>query len=153
MVTGIEAALSSEPSASSVGDSVTVSPSDARQQSVCIIEDDIAVREALAAMLEARGLSVTLYGSAESFLAAADARDGCLLVDFNLPGMSGLALLAKLAAERSPPPMIVMSGRADAALSDAATQAGALCTIAKPIDPEALIAALRQAGIRFPSVV
>ena len=109
------------------------------------------MREALAAMLEARGLTVAEYGSAEGFLAAAGACDGCLLVDYNLPGMSGLALLAKFAEAGNNLPVIVMSGRADTALSDAATQAGALCMIAKPIDPESLIAALRQAGILFPS--
>lgn len=117
-----------------------------------VVDDDFHVREALQAMIEARGLSVEVFGDGEAFLCAHDGdAAGCLLVDHNLPGISGLALIERLHAEGSRLPVILMSGRADAATRSAAEHAGAAAVMAKPLDPSELLAAIAAAGIELPT--
>src|SRR5438309_2205323 len=65
--------------------------------SVVVIDDDVSVRKALRRVVRSIGLTVSAYGSAEEFLAAADLSPACLILDVRLPGMSGLDLQRLLA--------------------------------------------------------
>lgn len=66
------------------------------QGPILIVDDDIALLAALRFALETEGFAVVAYPDAESALAAAPAKRGCLVLDQRLPGMSGLDLLEQL---------------------------------------------------------
>jgi FixJ family two-component response regulator len=71
--------------------------SDQKEPVVHVVDDDEAVRESLEALLFVSGHCVSTYVSAEDFLARAPDDGGCLVLDVNMPGMSGLELLERLA--------------------------------------------------------
>lgn len=83
-----------------------------RDPIVYIVEDDEAVRDALAVLLEATGYAVGAFASARAFLDGyRPGRRGCLLVDLDLPGMDGPELVGILVARRAELPAVLMSGR------------------------------------------
>jgi len=83
---------------------------------VFIVDDEDAVRTALGKLLRAIGVAAETFASAEAFLASyTDGRDGCLLVDLRMPGMSGLDLIEELQRRGVRLPSIVMTGHADEA--------------------------------------
>ncbi|MFO1352673.1 MAG: response regulator [Gammaproteobacteria bacterium] len=110
---------------------------------VFIVEDDASVRESLALLLELKGFTVAAFASAEAFLAAYQpAQTGCLVLDLRLPGMSGLALQAELAAQSITLPVIIVTAHGDVAAARMALKAGAVDFIEKPVDDELLIATI-----------
>jgi FixJ family two-component response regulator len=91
---------------------------------VCIIDDDDAVRDSLRALLEAEGHDVSDYSSGEAFLESANSRSAeCLIVDINMPGMSGLSLLQLLRQRGDSRPAIVITAEPSPEVS---ARAGAL---------------------------
>jgi len=62
------------------------------KQTVFVVDDDVAIQEALTVLLQTVALDVECYSSAETFLTAYDNRMGCLLLDVRIKGMSGLRL-------------------------------------------------------------
>lgn len=108
-----------------------------------IVDDDEAVRRSLAFLLEAASFMVRVHGSAAGFLEAPPAT-GCLLVDYDMPGIGGLELLRRLRLRGAGLPCIVMTGRLAAGIRQAAQAAGAAAVIEKPFDSEELIRAIRQ---------
>ena len=119
---------------------------------VWIIDDDDAVRDSLAFLLTAEGMSVETFASAKDFLAGSrQGRHGCVVTDVRMPGMSGIDLLDQLAtSSRSDVPVIVITGHGDIALAVEAMKKGAADFIEKPCDDDRLIAAVR-AGARSAS--
>ena len=116
---------------------------------VHVVDDDPAVRESLALLLDAAGFSVRTHPDAESLLAAAEMlTPGCVLTDVRLPGMDGLALQRQLAARGVTVPVVVMTGHADVPLAVAAMKAGAVDFLQKPFAEAELLAVLRQALAR-----
>jgi FixJ family two-component response regulator len=112
---------------------------------VYLVDDDLSVREAIAGLLESVGIDILNFDSAESFLRHERADSaGCLVLDLQLPEMSGLELQEKL-RHSSSPPIIFITGRGDSPSSVRAMKAGAIEFLTKPIDSEALIAAIRAA--------
>lgn len=111
-----------------------------------MIDDDEAVRDSLHVLLEARGLDVRSYASADDFLRDMDLREaGCVIADIHMPGMNGLELQSKL-QEKSPGlPMIIMTGNADVPSAVRALKSGALDFIEKPINTDHLLAAVQGA--------
>lgn len=109
---------------------------------VYVVDDDKAVRDALALLLRGIGAKVQTFDSGESFLAgfAGQRPDGpaCLLVDVRMPGMSGLRLQQWLAERKIRLPVIVMTGHADVPMALRAMKGGAADFIEKPFDPTAL---------------
>jgi FixJ family two-component response regulator len=100
---------------------------------VCIVDDDGAVRDSLAALLESVGYVTMAYGSGTEFLAAYDAeRPGCVVLDVRLPGLSGIEVAAQLASLDLAPPIIMMSGFADVSIVVSAFRAGVLEFLEKP---------------------
>ena len=81
---------------------------------VFVVDDEEAVRKSLSKLLGAIGVPTETYASATAFLAGyAGDRQGCLLVDLRMPGMSGLDLIAELSRRKIALPTIVMTGHTD----------------------------------------
>lgn len=113
---------------------------------VYVVDDDDAVRGVLREVLEAEGVTVEDFASCEAFLAAPRARgEACLLIDAYLPGMSGLDLLARLAASGHALPSIMITGNSDVPMAVKAMRAGASDFIEKPVGRGELIAAIERA--------
>jgi two-component system response regulator FixJ len=113
---------------------------------VHVVDDDDAVRDSLALLLESAGFTVRLYDSAGAFLAAAPGLSGgCVLTDLRMPGMDGLALQRWLTEQRLRLPVIVMTGHGDVPIAVEALKAGALDFLEKPFDDEHLMEAVRRA--------
>ncbi len=101
---------------------------------VAIVDDDPLISHGLSYMLEEHGWQVDAYDSAEAFLAAFQpGRANCLLLDINLPGISGLDLLEQLRRDGHRLPVTVMTGASDIKNAVAAMKAGATDFIEKPI--------------------
>jgi two-component system response regulator FixJ len=117
-----------------------------RQSAIFLVEDEAAVRDALVFRLTVAGYAVKAYDAAAPFLAELDpAAEGCLVTDLNLPGLSGQELLEHLVAVGSSLAVIVITGFADVQAAVRAVQAGAVDFLEKPVDPAALIQAIRRA--------
>jgi two-component system, LuxR family, response regulator FixJ len=117
--------------------------SDAR--SVCIVDDDDAVRDSLRLLLDSSGIATRDYPSADAFLQAEPADMACLLLDLHMPGTGGLELLRLLRGRGLTLPIIVIGGRRDGALDAQAWAAGATAILSKPFDDSALLEMVRQA--------
>lgn len=112
---------------------------------VLLVDDDPAVRSALKFSLELDGFTVEAHASGEAL--AAQERlptEGCLVLDQNLPGMSGLDLLAVLRARRIDLPAVLITTHPNAALRRRATQSG-VAIVEKPLLGEALVHGVRAA--------
>jgi len=119
---------------------------DETRPTVFVVEDDEAVRTSLGVLLGLRGLDVQGFASAEEFLAALrPGWSGCLVVDLRMPGMSGLELLERLRQVGCELPAIVITAHGDVANTRSSFRAGAVDFFEKPIDNEALLAAIRDA--------
>lgn len=113
---------------------------------VHVIDDDEAMRDSLAFLLECEGIEVRTYESAIAFLAAADKRErGCIVTDVRMPGMNGLELVRRLAELGVDDPVIVITGHADVPLAVQAMKAGVIDFIEKPFDDALLLGAVRRA--------
>ncbi|HUF86927.1 MAG TPA: response regulator [Thermohalobaculum sp.] len=113
---------------------------------VHVVDDDAAVLESLEALLLVAGFEVATYGSAEEFLERAGDRQGCLLLDVNMPGMSGLELLERLAAEGAGTPVVLLTASRDERLRQRARALGARGFLTKPVTGAVLLAAIADAA-------
>jgi FixJ family two-component response regulator len=112
---------------------------------VYLVDDDVSIREAITGLLESVKIDVLSFESAESFLKHKRSDTaGCLLLDLQLPEMSGLDLQEKL-DRGSSPPIVFITGRGDIPSSVRAMKAGAIEFLTKPLDGNALVAAVRAA--------
>lgn len=112
-----------------------------------IVDDEPDVCRSLTFMLEAAGLHVRTYPSAEAFLSEESSNDvGCLLSDVRMPGLSGLELQRALQARHCDLPLVFLSAHGDIRMAVEAVQAGALDFLVKPPEAEALIAILERAS-------
>jgi len=113
---------------------------------IFVIDDNPQVREGLCSLLEEDGREVQSYETAEAFLAEYDpSREGCLLLDAYLPGMTGLELLERLHAEGRQIPAIMITGNSDVTIAVHAMKAGALDFLEKPVAMEDLLASVDMA--------
>lgn len=113
---------------------------------VCLVDDEAAVRKAVARLLRAAGLEVAPFASPEEFLAAHDpAAPGCLVLDMAMPGLDGLELQQALAARGSALPVIFLTGHADVPMCAQAMKRGATDFLTKPVNDTDLLAAVRRA--------
>lgn len=113
---------------------------------VHVIDDDAAMRDSLAFLLETAGLAARTYESAPVFLdASASAEPGCVLTDVRMPEMSGVDLVRRLKAEGRAWPVVVMTGHADVPLAVEAMKLGVVDFIEKPFDDETLLSAIQAA--------
>jgi RNA polymerase sigma factor (sigma-70 family) len=113
---------------------------------VFIVDDDPAVRDSLALLLELKGFHTRTFASAEAFLGEYRPESpGCVVLDLRMPGMTGLELQAELARRDATLPVIVITAHGDVATTRTALRRGAIDFIEKPIDDEALVAAIATA--------
>jgi len=112
---------------------------------VCVVDDDASVREALGSLLRSAGLVVETFRSAREFLTS-PRRDAssCLVLDVELPGLSGLDLQRELANAGVRIPIIFLTGHGDIPMSVRAMKAGALEFLTKPVAGDELLAAIQQ---------
>ena len=103
---------------------------------VHIVDDDAAVRDSLAELMESAGLPSALYASAEEFLGKCCANSGgCLLLDIRMSGLNGLDLQHELRARGVELPVIVITGHGDVPAATRAFKQGAVDFVQKPFDP------------------
>ena len=115
-----------------------------------VIDDDEAIRESLAFLLDTAGMTSRTYDSAETFLAnLADLAPGCVVTDLRMPGLSGLDLVQRLKEIELAIPVIVITGHGDVSLAVEAMKAGVSDFIEKPFDDEIILSALRAALSRI----
>ena len=113
---------------------------------VHVIDDDEAIRQSLAFLLQAAKLEVKTYASAMAFLdALPDAASGCVITDVRMPGMSGVDLLRRLKELKISVPVIVITGHGDVALAVEALKVGAVDFLEKPFDDDVLLASVQSA--------
>ena len=119
---------------------------------VHVVDDDAAMRDSLAFLLEEADLRARIYDSPSALLEAARAglEPGCVLTDVRMPEMTGLDLVRRLRAEGITHPVVVMTGHADVPLAIEAMRLGVSDFIEKPFDDELLVTSLEaamQAGV------
>ena len=125
-------------------------PSGSEAATVFVIDDQEAVRKALAELLQVLGFEVETYMSSEAFLESLSGpRAGCVVADVRMPGMDGIELVRELARRAIPLPVILISGHADVPMAVAAIKAGAEDFIEKPVDDAHLLAAINRCLARI----
>ena len=113
---------------------------------VHLVDNDTRVLKSLARLFEVEGLSTTSSTSAQEFLSVYDASvPGCVVLDLAMPGESGLELQAKLKRIHLPVPLVFLSGRSDVPASVHAMKGGAVDFLTKPVERDALLAAVTAA--------
>jgi two-component system response regulator FixJ len=111
-----------------------------------VIDDDSAMRDSLAFLLDVNGYKPQVYESAGAFLNQGIVNTlNCVVSDIRMPDMSGIELVRRLKNEGSKCPVILITGHGDVALAVEAMKAGAVDFIEKPFDDEALLGAIRSA--------
>jgi DNA-binding NtrC family response regulator len=116
---------------------------------VYVVDDDLSARESVASLIRSGGLRVETFASAPEFLVRSRTQlPSCLVLDVNLPKLSGLDLQQELAKANVQIPIIFLTGYADIPTSVRAMKSGALEFFTKPFDDHALLAAVRQAIAR-----
>jgi FixJ family two-component response regulator len=113
---------------------------------VSIVDDDESLRRSVKNLLTSVGFRVETFASAEAFLQSAHRADTrCVVLDLRMPGMSGLDLLMRLAADGSSIPVVVLTAHSDDEERRRTLQAGAVAFLGKPFHGEALLGAVRRA--------
>ena len=113
---------------------------------VFLVDDEAAVRRAVSRLLRSAGIDVAAFASPAEFLAAHDpAAPGCLLLDVEMPAVTGPELQRTLAGCGDALPVIFLSGHADVPISVRAMKDGAADFLTKPVRDDVLLAAVRAA--------
>jgi len=113
---------------------------------VFIVDDDDSVRKALKRLIQSDGLEVEVFSSAAKFLAG-ECYDGpcCLVLDVQMPGLSGLDLQEEMQSRRFSMPIIFLTGHGDIPMSVKAMKAGAEDFLSKPFKDQELLDAIHAA--------
>ena len=113
---------------------------------VFVVDDDSSIREAIKSLVTLSGLRVETFGTAQEFLQSKRPDlPGCVVLDVELPGLSGLDLQRELAAHGIKLPIIFITGYGDIPMSVRAMKAGALEFLTKPFRDQDLLDAIQQA--------
>lgn len=113
---------------------------------VYVVDDDESVRNALTRMFKSHGMSVETFGSAQEFLdyQRPDV-PGCLLLDVQMPGQTGIELQEELVTHHVDLPIVFMTAHGDIPMTVTAMQHGAIDFLTKPVDDGKLLETVRQA--------
>lgn len=107
---------------------------------VAVVDDDSDVGDVLGGLLETMGYTVETYRSGPDFLAKADTgRLGCLIVDQNMPGMTGIEMLAALHSRGINIPTLLITGASDTQIMQKATELGVMKVLEKPMSHHELL--------------
>jgi FixJ family two-component response regulator len=113
---------------------------------VFVVDDDPSIREAIKSLISLEGLRVETFGSAQEFLRnERPDLPGCVVLDVEMPGLSGLDLQRELAAHGVKLPIIFITGYGDIPMSVRAMKAGATEFLTKPFRDQDLLDAIQQA--------
>ena len=113
---------------------------------VIVVDDDASIRDSLKDLIGSAGLNVQTFASAQEFLASPRPDvPSCLVLDVQLPGLSGLDLQHELAKAGAQIPIIFITGHGDIPMSVRAMKAGAIEFLTKPFRDEDLLNAIEQA--------
>jgi FixJ family two-component response regulator len=111
-----------------------------------VVDDDASVRAALGRLIKSFGFAVEIFGSGEEFLLLGSLRvTSCLVLDVQMPGMSGLELQSQLVAEGYRIPIIFITAFPNEKTRARALEAGAVDFLTKPFGEEALLSGIRTA--------
>ena len=113
---------------------------------VYIVDDDESVRKAMSRLFRTEGFAVEAFESAEEFLDF-QLHDElcCLVLDVDMPSLSGIELQERLSKQRRKLPIVFVTGQGDIPMSVTAMKAGAVDFLPKPVDNEQLLNAVRNA--------
>ncbi len=113
---------------------------------VYIVDDDAAVRDALGLLLSLHGYSTAFFADGAAFLQALSSdMHGCLLLDIRMPGMDGLALQKLLREKNAELPVVIITGHGDVDSAREAFRAHAVDFLEKPLHEEQLVTAIAEA--------
>ena len=113
---------------------------------ISVVDDDRSVVEAIVSLLESVGYAAAGFVSAQDFLNSPQLRrTACLILDVRMPGIGGLELQRRLAAENIHTPVIFITAHGDQELSAEVLTTGATALLRKPFSQESLLGALRSA--------
>lgn len=130
--------------ASDIGAEVRTTLADGSR--ISIVDDDGAVREAIARLLRSHGYLTQTFESADALLGSdRRCRTDCLIVDMQMPGMTGLELHARLLAEGERTPTILITAHPGEGLRAHALRAGVLCYLTKPCNEAELLECIGRA--------
>ncbi|RYE41938.1 MAG: response regulator transcription factor, partial [Hyphomicrobiales bacterium] len=146
LLAAIERVLSAELPIATPAVTAMVTRNASATSIVYVVDDELAIRTALREALEAEGLSVFDFATAEAFLLAyAPTGEECLLVDAYLPGLSGIELIRKLRVLGHCLPTIMITGSSDVTMAVDVMKAGAMDFIEKPVGMAELVSSVRRA--------
>jgi FixJ family two-component response regulator len=113
---------------------------------IFIVDDDTAVRDSLKFLFESEGLAAEDFASGNEFMTSErPGEDDCIILDVQMPGMSGLDVLARLKREGSPSPVIIATSMPSPDTTRRAYSEGAFRVLDKPFDSGALLGAVHAA--------
>jgi FixJ family two-component response regulator len=113
---------------------------------VFVVDDDVSVRESLEALIRCEGWQPETFASAQEFLSRPRVlAPSCLVLDVSLPGLNGLDLQKRVAADRPDMPIIFITGYGDVPMTVQAMKAGAVEFLTKPFGDNVLLSAIRNA--------
>ncbi len=113
---------------------------------IAVVDDEESVRRALARMLRARGFDVETFSSGQLFLESlATGRPDCLVLDVQMPGLSGRDVQRRLAVSQPELPTIVITAHDRPAVREQALADGAIAYLSKPLRADALISLIESA--------
>ena len=119
------------------------------EENVAIVDDDLSFREGVSSLIRAAGWKVETFASAEEFLARPRADPpSCILLDLQLPDLSGLDLQKRIAEGNPAIPIVFITGHGDIPATVQAMKAGAVEFLTKPFDKEQLFCAIAEAMAR-----
>ena len=116
---------------------------------VYLIDDDASVRKSVARLLRIAAYQVEAYSSADEFLETCRmAEHGCIVLDLQMPGLSGEGLQDRLRTMKGALPVIIITGHGDVQIRDRMIKKGAVAFLTKPFDDQELLDAIETAFAR-----
>jgi FixJ family two-component response regulator len=113
---------------------------------ISIVDDDESMRSSLRSLVRSLGLQARTYASAEDFLHSSHQdRSSCLITDLQMPGLSGIELQRRLAAQGRQIPIIFVTAFPEDRIRARAMEWGALGLLSKPFDSQKLIELINKA--------
>ena len=113
---------------------------------IAVVDDDPGVRTALQELLRSMGFQAVTFGSAEEFLSSGRGHLHCVIADVHLPGMSGPALVRRLAEAGTGLPALLVTAHDDPATLELIRQTGPVPHLRKPFSDAQLTDAIRRAA-------
>jgi two-component system, LuxR family, response regulator FixJ len=125
------------------------SPKTRSEGAIYVVDDDDAVRDSLALLLESAGLRVEAFaGAAEALARCREQRPACVVTDVRMPEIDGLELQRRLTELYARLPVIVITGHGDVPLAVEAMKAGAVDFIEKPFSDDVILSSIEAALMR-----